>query len=288
VVKQMLAGIKDYQNTHNFNRGKKLSFSDEIFFLKTGHRDWDSVILDPAVKKEIRQNTVGFLKKCRQLERYGIPSRRGIILAGEPGTGKTTILKALMSEAENITCVAAGAYGLLLDGFISSFFEIAQDLSPTIIFIEDIDLIGQIRDHFSRGTPALLDLLAEQDGISEKTAIVTIATSNSLETLDKALRDRPSRFDRVFKITNPSREQRMEMIERMSEKIPLSEPVKEYIANATNGYTPAHLQEVLHVMVIAQDNIAENKIDFTKSDVELVIALINFKQTARIGFNLPA
>jgi len=63
----MLAGIKDYQNTHNFNRGKKLSFSDEIFFLKTGHRDWDSVILDPAVKKEIRQNTVGFLKKCRQL-----------------------------------------------------------------------------------------------------------------------------------------------------------------------------------------------------------------------------
>ena len=134
----------------------------------------------------------------------------------------------------------------------------------------------------------MVDLLAEMDGISEKTAIVTIATSNSLETLDKALRDRPSRFDRVFKITNPSREQRMEMIERMSEKIPLSEPVKEYIANATNGYTPAHLQEVLHVMVIAQDNIAENKIDFTKSDVELVIALINFKQTARIGFNLPA
>jgi cell division protease FtsH len=286
VVKQLLSGMEDYQNTHNFYRGKKLSFDDEIDFLKTGHRGWDSVILDPVMKKEIRQNTVGFLKKCRQLERYGIPSRRGIILAGEPGTGKTTIFKALMSEAENITCINVDAYGLL--NHISQVFEIAQDLSPTIIFVEDIDFIGQERQQHYRGTTAFLELLEEMDGISEKSAIVTIATSNNLESLDKALRERPSRFDRVFRITNPSREQRMEMIERMAEKIPLSETIKEYIANATNGYTPAQLQEVLHGMVIAQDNLEENTMDFTKSDVDTVIALINHKQSARIGFSLPS
>ena len=65
------------------------------------------------MKKEIRLNTIGFLKNCARLEKYGIPPKRGIILAGEPGTGKTIVCKALMSEADKITCIATTAYGML-------------------------------------------------------------------------------------------------------------------------------------------------------------------------------
>jgi ATP-dependent 26S proteasome regulatory subunit len=126
------------------------------------------------------------------------------------------------------------------------------------------------------------------DGISEKTAIVTIATSNSFETLDKALKERPSRFDRVFRIGFPSYAQRVEMVEIMSVNIPLSMDLKWYIARETNGYTPAQLQEVLHGMVISSQQLGEEPLDFTRNDVDLVISLINFRKTGKLGFKAPS
>jgi cell division protease FtsH len=95
------------------------------------------------MKKEIRLNTIGFLQNCFQLEKYGVPTKRGIILAGEPGTGKTIVCKALMSEAENITCIATSAEGMVQGGYIPELFSVAQALCPSIIFIEDIDFIGR-------------------------------------------------------------------------------------------------------------------------------------------------
>jgi len=155
----------------------------------------------------------------RPIGKYGVPPKRGIILAGEPGTGKTIVCKALMSEADKITCIATTADGMVMGGYIPELFSVAQALSPSIIFIEDIDFIGQERHDSYRGTPPLISLLAEMDGIAEKNAIVTVATSNSFETLDKALSERPSRFDRVFRITRPAYQQRDELVKHISMKI---------------------------------------------------------------------
>jgi cell division protease FtsH len=285
-IRELLGEIKESFNKNNFYRGKKLFFKGDLSFIKVGKRDWDSVILDPAMKNEIRRNTIGFLKDLPKWEKYGIPAKRGIILAGEPGTGKTTVFKALMSEAENITCITTGAFGLPHDGYISDIFSIAQDLSPSMVFIEDIDFIGQERSEYYRGSASLIALLSEMDGISEKTAIVTIATSNSFETLDKALKERPSRFDRVFRIGLPTYSQRVEMVEMMSVNIPLSMDLKGYIARETNGCTPAQLQEVLHGMVISSKQMGEEPLEFTRNDVNLVVSLINFKKTGKLGFNI--
>ena len=155
LVKTFIRAIGDFLNKHNFYRGKKLNFDSGISFLNAGQRDWDSVILDPAMKKEIRLNTIGFLKNCARLEKYGVPPKRGIILAGEPGTGKTIVCKALMSEADKITCIATTADGMLDERYIPDLFSIAQDLSPSIVFIEDMDFIGQERHDFYRGTAAI-------------------------------------------------------------------------------------------------------------------------------------
>ena len=99
MVKTLIRTIAEFLKKNNFYRGKKLNLERGISFLSAGQRDWDSVILDTAMKKEIRLNTIGFLKDCARLEKYGVPPKRGIILAGEPGTGKTIVCKALMSEA---------------------------------------------------------------------------------------------------------------------------------------------------------------------------------------------
>ncbi|MDO9333886.1 MAG: ATP-binding protein [Dehalococcoidales bacterium] len=284
-IKILVQDIAAFLKEHNFYRGKKISFELGISFLNAGQRDWDSVILDPAMKKEIRLNTIGFLKNCTRLEKYGVPPKRGIILAGEPGTGKTIVCKALMSEADNITCITTAAYGMLHERYISDLFSIAQDLSPSMVFMEDMDLIGQERHDFYPGTPPLIALLAEMDGIAEKTAIVTVATSNCFETLDKALSERPSRFDRVFRITRPAYQQRAELVKHISEKIPLSEDVREYIVQKTDGFTPAQLQEVLHGMVIAHIAMEEETMQFNRSDVDATIALLNMRKNGAIGFN---
>ena len=161
----------------------------------------------------------------------------------------------------------------------------AQALCPTIIFIEDIDFIGQERHDVYRCGPPLISLLAEMDGIAEKIAIVTVATSNSFETLDKALSERPSRFDRVFRITRPAYQQRAELVKHISKKIPLSEDVSEYIVKETNGFTPAQIQEVLYGMVIAHSAIGEDTMQFNRRDVDSCIALLNIRRTGTIGFN---
>jgi cell division protease FtsH len=285
LVKSFIRSIGDFLNKHNFYRGKNLNFNGGISFLNAGQRDWDSVILDPAMKKEIRLNTIGFLKNCAQLEKYGVPPKRGIILAGEPGTGKTIVCKALMSEADKITCIATTADGMVMGGYIPELFSVAQALSPSIIFIEDIDFIGQERHDSYRGTPPLISLLAEMDGIAEKNAIVTVATSNSFETLDKALSERPSRFDRVFRITRPAYQQRDELVKHISMKIPLSEDVRKYIVEETNGFTPAQIQEVLHGMVIARSALGEDIMHFNRRDVDSTIALLNIRRTGTMGFN---
>jgi cell division protease FtsH len=123
------------------------------------------------------------------------------------------------------------------------------------------------------------------DGIAEKNAIVTVATSNSFETLDKALSERPSRFDRVFRITRPAYQQRTELVKHISKKIPLSEDVREYIVKETNGFTPAQIQEVLHGMVISQTAGGEDIMQFHQKDVDSTIALLNIRRTGMIGFN---
>jgi len=285
LVKTIIHAIADLLEKNNFYRGKKINFDRGIFFLNAGQRDWDSVILEPAMKKEIRLNTVGFLKNYALLGKYGIPPKRGIILAGEPGTGKTIVCKALMSEADKITCIAATAYGMLSESYIPDLFSIAQDLSPSMVFIEDMDFIGQERQDFYRGNAPLISLLAEMDGIAEQTAIVTVATTNNLETLDKALSERPSRFDRVFRITRPNYQQRTELVKHLSEKIPLSENVTEYIVEKTNGFTPAQVQEVLHGMVISNSGMGETTMHFNRSDVDSTIALLNIRKNSTIGFS---
>ena len=279
-----IGGILDIVDKENFYQGKKIEFSGRIRFLDVKDRSWDSIVLESEVKHEINANTVDFLRRNDEWSKYGIPLKRGILLAGEPGTGKTIICKALMAEADGITCVTTNGYALDDDDYITELYELAEDLSPCIVFIEDIDLIGQSRMEFGyqRGS-ALLSLLSVMDGVEEQQEVVTIATTNCLETLDKALSERPSRFDRVIKLSRPSIEQRIELIRRLCEKIPLDDDIQKYIAGKTENCTPAQLQEIIYSLVI-QYSAAQSELLVNKADVDRAISRINNKNRHRLGF----
>jgi cell division protease FtsH len=285
-IRTFIAGVMAIAEKENFYRGKKVEFNGRIRFLNVQDKSWDSIVMDAEIKAEMKANTVSFLKRTEQWSKYGIPLKRGILLAGEPGTGKTVICRALMAESDGITCITTNGYALDSDDYISELYELAEDLSPSIVFIEDIDLIGQNRMEFGyqRG-PALLSLLAVLDGVEEHKEIVTVATTNCPETLDKALSQRPSRFDRVIRLTRPSIEQRRELVHRLCQKIPLTEDIRDYIACKAEGCTPAQLQEMIYGLVI-QCSAEQREPTFGKADVDRTVSGINHKNRHQIGFNI--
>lgn len=290
VISTFVAGVLAIAEEQNIYRGKKIEFAGRLRFLNLEGRSWESIILNDGIKREIRANTVDFLSKKELWTKYGIPSRRGVLLVGEPGTGKTIICKALMAEAGDITCITTNAYALDSVGYITDLYELAGDLSPCIVFIEDIDLIGQDREefHYHKGS-ALMSLLAVLDGVEEKKEIVTVATTNCLDILDKALSQRPSRFDRVIKLSLPTLPERRELIRHLCQKIPLSEFNKEYIARRSEDCTPAQLQEIIYSLAIEHaGNINETSgFSFDLNEVDHVISRINGKNGHRLGFNRP-
>ena len=279
-----IVGVLAIAEKENFYRGKNIEFSGRIRFLDVKDRSWDSIVLDADTKREIKANTVDFLRRGDEWSKYGIPLKRGILLAGEPGTGKTIICKALMAAADGITCVTTSGYALDDDDYITELYELAEDLSPSIVFIEDIDLIGQNRMEFGymRG-PALLSLLSVMDGVEEQREVVTIATTNCLETLDKALSERPARFDRVIKLSRPSIEQRIELVRRLCKRIPLDDDTQEYIAGKTENCTPAQLQEIIYSLII-QRPTGLLEPTFNRDDIDRVISRINGRNKYRLGF----
>ena len=240
---------------------------------------------------EIKANTVEFLKRIKHLVEFGIPQKRGVLLAGEPGTGKTLICKALMSEAIDITCIITSAYELSDDEYITNLYKMAQDLSPCIVFIEDIDLIGLNREeyHYQHG-PALLSLLNVLDGVEQKHEIVTVATTNNWEALDRAISQRPSRFDRVIKLSLPKLEERRELLDLLCRKIPINEQTQDYIALKSENCTPAQLQEVIYSLTIEyyeeSSEAPSPYLNLGKGDIDRAISRINGRNGRRLGFDI--
>jgi cell division protease FtsH len=282
---QFIHEILDISKKENIYRGKNVEFNGRIKLLDVKDKSWDSIVLDFKVKTEIKANTIGFLRQSERWIKHGIPLKRGVLLAGEPGTGKTIICKALMAQADGITGITTNAYVLNEDEYITALYELAQDLCPCIVFIEDIDLIGQNRMEFGyQSGPALLSLLAVLDGIEEQKNIVTVATTNCLETLDKALSQRPSRFDRIIKLSLPSIEQRKELISDICLQIPLDKDMQEYIALKTENCTPAYVQEIVYGLVIQQP-ATQHELRFSHDEIDCLISSITNKNRNRIGFN---
>ena len=292
-IGQFVQGVTSIAREENFYRGKKLMFSGRIYFLDLPDRPWESIILSPGLKADIQANTLGFLANQERLARYGIPLKRGVLLVGEPGTGKTLICKALMSQTDKsltsqtkrITGILACADLLLVPGYISELYQLAQDLSPSIVFIEDIDMVAEV----SRRHPPLLSLLSELDGVEEHQKIITVATTNHLEILDKAISQRPSRFDRVIQLPRPALEERRRFVSLLSSTIPMDESTQSYLADKTEGFTPAQIQETAYTLVIEYTRGNPDNPDcfsFSAEEVNSAIARINGRNGHRLGFGI--
>ena len=151
---------------------------------------------------------VDFLKKPKKFQEMGAKIPRGVLLCGNPGTGKTLIAKAIAGEADVPFISMSGSefiemFAGLGASRVRKLFEKARKIAPCIVFIDEIDAIGSRRTTSSgsesENNQTLNQLLVEMDGFDTEEAIIVLAATNRPEMLDKALL-RPGRFDRQIKL----------------------------------------------------------------------------------------
>lgn len=191
------------------------------------------------------QDLVYSLKNPDVLRNYGVTLPRGILLEGKPGCGKTMLVQALANATD---CSFYYASGSSFDGKymgegsknIKELFSKAKMVSPSIIFIDEIDAIN------TAGT--LNELLTQMDGFHKETNIIVIGATNVIKEVDYRLR-RPGRFDRIIKVDLPNKEGRLKILELYTNKLPNIDTKNipyEDLALHTEGFSGAALKTMVN------------------------------------------
>ncbi len=207
-------------------------------------------------EKEELEEIVEFLKTPKKFTDMGARIPKGVLLVGQPGTGKTLLAKAVAGEAGVPFFIISGSdFVEMFVGVgasrVRDLFEQAKKNSPCIIFIDEIDAVGRQRGaglgggHDER-EQTLNQLLVEMDGFSTNEGVIVIAATNRPDVLDKALL-RPGRFDRQIVVNAPDVKAREQILEVHSRKKKIGEDVDlKLIAKNTAGFAGADLENVLN------------------------------------------
>lgn len=184
-------------------------------------------------------------------ERIGIEAPKGVLLFGPPGTGKTLLAKAVANET-NANFYSIGGPEIMSKFYgeseerLRETFKQAQENSPSIIFIDEIDSIAPKREEVSGDVEkrVVSQLLTLMDGIESRGKLVVIGASNRPNALDPALR-RPGRFDREIEIGIPDQEGRLEILQIHTRGMPLTDDVDlEDLSKITHGFVGADLESL--------------------------------------------
>ncbi len=226
-------------------------------------------------EKQELSEIVDFLKNKDKYKNLGARVPRGVLLSGQPGTGKTLLARAIAGEADVPFFAASGSdFSGIIVGLgvakIKEIFEMAKRNAPCILFIDEIDAIGQKRSTHSYNDQdreqTLNQLLIEMDGFANDTGIIVIGATNRVDMLDAALL-RPGRFDRQVYIELPDMAGRREILDLYAKRVKICEDVNlQDIARGTTGFSGADLENLLNEAALHA--VRNGREQITPDDIE--------------------
>jgi cell division protease FtsH len=204
------------------------------------------------------QELVDYLKKPEKYSDIGARIPKGVLLVGPPGTGKTLLARAIAGEAEvPFFYISASEFIELFVGLgaarVRDLFQEARTRAPAIVFIDEIDAVGQARSGYSNPVAGhqeqeqtLQQLLTEMDGFEPNSGVIIVAASNRPEVLDQALL-RPGRFDRQIQVNLPEIKGREQILAIHAREVKLEPDVDlKVLARRTPGFSGAQLANVIN------------------------------------------
>ncbi len=264
-------------NSMMFNMGKS---NAKIYVKSSDGIKFSDVAGEDEAKESLRE-IVDYLHDPKKYEQIGASMPKGILLVGPPGTGKTMLAKAVAGESNvPFFSMSGSEFVEMFVGMgaskVRDLFKQAKEKSPCIVFIDEIDAIGQKRDGRIGGNDereqTLNQLLTEMDGFEGNTGVIILAATNRPETLDPAL-TRPGRFDRRVPVELPDLKGREEILRVHAKKIKTDVGI-DYtrIARMASGASGAELANIVNEAALRA--VRDNRKFATQADLEESIEVV--------------
>ncbi len=253
---------------HNVFRGHVISFGGEVFgdegsgllsFVDRPQVGREQVILPDDVLDGIERQVLGVARHTARLRASGQHLRRGVLLYGVPGTGKTHTMRYLLGRLPGVTCVILSGSAL---GMIGAACSVARVLEPSVIVVEDVDLIAEDRDYGGENT-RLFELLNEMDGLGADADVTFLLTTNRADLLEAALAARPGRVDHAVEMRVPDAEARLRLLRLYRGGLDLKLSDATPVIERTEGVTASFIKELLRraAVVAAEADAAAGHTD---------------------------
>ncbi len=213
----------------------------DIRFLPMPAVEKDDIILDEVVERVLNRNVFDFHERRDLLRSLGLPGRRGLLFYGPPGTGKTYSCKYIAHRLTDVTTVAVTGRALL---HIRSICQIARMLQPSLIILEDVDLVYSSRD-LAVGGAFLGELMDELDGFAAEDQILFILTTNALDRVEAAIKDRPGRISQCVYFGYPGLQLRRRYLETLTSRFSKLDKDLDAVARLTDRTSQAFLKEMV-------------------------------------------
>lgn len=206
------------------------------------------VILPDGLLQKVSDHALGIAEHRDTLNRYGQHLKRGILLHGRPGTGKTHTVRYLLSRSQGATAILLSGGSLAR---ISEAASMARALQPSIVVLEDCDLIAEDRSFGHGPQPLLFEVLDAMDGLASDADVAFVLTTNRVDMLERALAQRPGRVDLAVEIPLPAQPERVALLKLYSRGIPFSTAALDEAAARTEGTTASFARELIRRAVVA-------------------------------------